>query len=285
MESQFLIQGFRQGFSIGYQGLINRQSKSNNIPFTKGVGDRQDMWQKIMAEVDASHVAGPFREIPFMNYIQSPIGLIPKHGGKTRLIFHLSYNFTQDPNDASLNHFTPRQMCSVHYNDLDFAVRCCLKTNARARSQSRSGMETGLVYLAKTDLRMAFCMLPVKKGDWKWLVFKAVDPQTGNIMYFVDKCLPFAASISCTLFQRFSNALHHILTVITGTKYTITNYLDDFLFTEISQSTCNKMVSDFIEICKKINLPIAHDKTKYATTSIIFLGILLDGEHDFGDPY
>ena len=276
VKAKFLIQGFRQGFSIGYQGPANRQSRSNNIPFTKGVGDRQEMWQKIMTEVDANRVAGPFAQIPFASYIQSPIGLIPKHGGKTRLIFHLSYNFTQNPNDASLNHFTPKHMCSVHYNDLDYAVCCCLKTEARARS-SHTG--SGSVYLAKTDLRMAFRMLPVKKEHWRWLVFKAVDPQTGKTMYFVDKCLPFGASISCALFQKFSNALHHILAVITGTKYTITNYLDDFLFTEIMQNRCNKMVSNFSKICEDINLPIVHDKTEYATTRIIFLGILLDGEH------
>ena len=45
-----------------------------------------------MKEVKEGRYAGPFESIPFDSYIQSPIGLVPKDGGKdTRLIFHLSY--------------------------------------------------------------------------------------------------------------------------------------------------------------------------------------------------
>ena len=46
--------------------------------------------EQIDEEVKVGRVAGPFAEIPFENYIQSPIGLVPKSGGdQTRLIFHL----------------------------------------------------------------------------------------------------------------------------------------------------------------------------------------------------
>ena len=40
-ESEFLINGFKEGFDIGYQGPENRQSQAHNIPFTPGVGCRQ----------------------------------------------------------------------------------------------------------------------------------------------------------------------------------------------------------------------------------------------------
>ena len=58
-----------------------------------GVGNETEMWNKIMKDVSAKRVAGPFDKIPFTNFIQSPIGLVPKAGNKTRLIFHLSFNF------------------------------------------------------------------------------------------------------------------------------------------------------------------------------------------------
>ena len=90
-ETQFLVNGFRHGFDIGYNGPTIRQSESRNIPFT--VGNEIEMWNKIMKEVKMKRVAGPFEKIPFDNYIQSPIGLVPKARNKTRLIFHLSYNF------------------------------------------------------------------------------------------------------------------------------------------------------------------------------------------------
>ena len=70
-------------------------------------------------------VAGPFKQIPFQNYIQSPIGLVPKAGGATRLIFHLSYDFKDGL--RSVNFHTPKELCSVKYKDLDFAVSTILQ--------------------------------------------------------------------------------------------------------------------------------------------------------------
>ena len=92
-----------------------------------GVGDKVDLWNKIMKEVEAKRVAGPFDEIPFENYIQSPVGLVPKAGNKTRMIFHLSYIFGVDEEDVSVNQATLREDCTVKYNDLDTAVCNCLQ--------------------------------------------------------------------------------------------------------------------------------------------------------------
>ena len=37
------------------------------------------------------------------------------------------------------------------------------------------------------------------------------------------------------------------------------------------------MTTEFVQLCKDLNIPIAEDKTVWATTLLIFLGILLDG--------
>ena len=128
-ESRFLIQGSLTGFPIGYQGPTVRHSTARNIPSTLGVGDKVDMWNKIMKEVSEGRVAGPYREgqPPYQNYIQSPIGLVPKSSGKTRLIFHLSHNFSDCEDEKSLNYFMPQELCTTKYNDLDYAVRTCFK--------------------------------------------------------------------------------------------------------------------------------------------------------------
>ena len=126
-EIRFLEKGFTEGFDIGYQGPELRQSESSNIPLT--VGSKTELWNKLIKEVNLKRVAGPYEQIPFDNYIQSPISLVPKAGSsKTRLIFHLSYNFNKGkwPEDMSLNYHTPREKCSVHYNDMDDAIRACL---------------------------------------------------------------------------------------------------------------------------------------------------------------
>ena len=65
--------------------------------------------------------AGPFKVPPYEDdFIQSPIGSVPKSGRKTRLIFHLSYK-SKNGNE-SVNFWTPEEDCSVKYNDLDEAV-------------------------------------------------------------------------------------------------------------------------------------------------------------------
>ena len=56
---------------------------------------------------------------------------------------------------------------------------------------------------AKSDMSMAFRNIPLDKKSWNWLVLKAEHPRTGAMCYFVDKCLPFGASISCAIFQAF----------------------------------------------------------------------------------
>ena len=91
-ETEFLIKGFSQGFHIGYQGPQDRCDTAPNL--TLQVGTNEDIWEKIMKDVKQGRYAGPFDTILYNNYIQSPIGLVPKKGSdQTRLIFHLSYDF------------------------------------------------------------------------------------------------------------------------------------------------------------------------------------------------
>ena len=92
--------------------------------------------------------------------------------------------------------------------------------------------------------------------------------------YFIDKCLPFGASISCSIFQGFSDAIAHIMQFKTGRKPI--NYLDDFLFLAFLKIYCNQQIETFLEICERINFPIALEKTEWASERITFLGLLID---------
>ena len=258
-ETEFLIDGFRNGFDLGYRGPENIKQSSNNLKFT--IGDKIELWNKVMKEVKEKRYAGPFKEIPFENYIQSPIGLVPKDGGKkTRLIFHLSH-----PRDLikgmSINQGTPKELCTVKYKEFDQAVRLCLAEGKGC-------------YMGKSDMTSAFRHLAMKKEFWKFLVMKAQNPEDGLWYYFVDKCMPFGASISCSHFQRFSNAIAHIVSYYT--KKGNINYLDDFFFTHIIKMLCNQQISKFLEICENINFPVSMEKTFWATTKITFLGLLID---------
>ena len=262
-KTKFLVNGFKNGFDIEYRGPLTRQDRSRNIPFS--VGNEKILWEKIMKEVKAKRYAGPFDEIPFRNFMQSPIGLVPKSGGQTRLIFHLSFDF--GPENRSLNFHTPEDLCKVKYNDLDYALKTIFKLDS-----------TLPIYCAKTDIQSAFRVLPLKRSCYRWLIMMAKNPNTGKKVFFVEKNLPFGASISCFLFQEFSNCLKHIFEYHMGRKMLVTNYLDDFLFVENTKESCNFMVRSFLRICETVGVPIANEKTEWGSTKMIFLGILIDGE-------
>ena len=212
-----------------------------------------------MKEVKENRYAGPFEHIPFDNYIQSPIGLVPKNGGKdTRLIFHLSYPRGRG---TSVNANTPAEICSVKYPDFNEAIQLCLR-------QGKS------CHIAKSDMQSVFRNLGIKPEHWKYLVMKAVSPLDGKTYYFVDKCLPFGASISCLHFHRFSNAVKHIVQYKISKK--LVNYLDDFLFAALMKLMCNNQVKDFLAVCALINFPVSLEKTFRGTTKLTFLVLLID---------
>lgn len=59
--------------------------------------------------------------------------------------------------------------------------------------------------VARLDIKNAFRLLPVHKSDFQLLGYRI----QGKI--FVDKCLPFGCSISCSKFEKFSTFLEWAL--------------------------------------------------------------------------
>ena len=273
-ETEFLVDGFKNGFDFHYHGPCDRSDTSHNLPFR--VGDKYDLWEKVMKEIKAKRFAGPYVKIPYRKFIQSPIGLVPKVGGQTRLIFHLSYNF-----DCynSFNYYTPEEYCSVTYQDLDYAVKCCLAwcgTNMD-ETDGADNDENCQIFLSKADIHSAFRVILGQQSGWPWTILKVTHPVTGRVYYCIDKNLLFGASISCALFQRFSNALHHLVEVFSGCPLSATNYLDDYLFCAPSKQECNALVSIFMQITHDLGLTVAEEKTEWGTERLIFLGILIIG--------
>ena len=257
--SEELVSGFTNGFDLGYRGPENVQQTSRNLKFT--IGDEIELWNKVMKEVKENRYAGPFEDIPFDNYIQSPIGLVPKDNGtKTRLIFHLSHARNRELG-VSVNGFTPEDLTKVKYKTFEEAVQMCIKEGIGC-------------YVGKSDMTSAFRHFGILKKHWKYLVMKAKNPMNKKWYYFVDKCMPFGASISCAHFQKFSDAIAHI--VRHNTKKDNVNYLDDFFFCALLKAFCDGQINTFLKICASINFPVSMEKTFFGTTKLTFLGLLID---------
>ena len=97
---------------------------------------------------------------------------------------------------------------------------------------------------------------------------------TGKIWYFADKCLPFGASISCAIFQEFSNSVAFIIKY--RTKKPLVNYLDDYFFAALKKLLCDSQVKTFLKICEFIKFPVSLEKTVWGTTILTFLGLMID---------
>ena len=84
--------------------------------------------------------------------------------------------------------------------------------------------------LAKVDIADAFRLLPVHPDNHNLLGFKF------KWRYYFDTCLPMGCAASCKIFERFSDAIVHILHAQYNVELII-KVLDDFLF--ISQINSN----------------------------------------------
>ena len=257
VKTDYLVKGFTEGFDLDYQGGLRGVRRfTPNLKLR--IGSLEELWNKVMKEVELGRFAGLFKEPPFEHFVQSPIGLVPKDKGKkTRLIFHLLYPRTGE----SVNSGIPKSSCTVKYPDFEKAVQLCIQEGVGCS-------------IAKSDMSSAFRHVPLKKDQWYLLVMKAVHPISNMIFYFVDKCLPFGSSISCAIFQAVSDAIAYI--VRCRVKKSNVNYLDDYLFAAALRESCNYQVRVFLDICEQINFPVALEKTFWGTTILVFLGLLLD---------
>ena len=166
-----ILNGFSFGFPLYYTGPRHPRDAHN----LKSVRDRPEVVrQKIMKEVEAGRVAGPFDTRPLPALRVSPLGLVPKKElGEYRLIHHLSY-----PPGKSLNDFIDPKLCSVQYTQFDAAINMV------------HDLGKGCL-LGKSDIKSAFRLLPVSAFDYDQLGFMF------DGKFYFDKAMPFGCSIAC----------------------------------------------------------------------------------------
>lgn len=80
-------------------------------------------------------------------------------------------------------------------------------------------------YLAKTDIKSAFRILPVHRDDYILLGFSWKEK------FYYDLCVPMGCASSCAIFERFSSAMEWIEIQKLGC-HGVVHILGDFLFIE-----------------------------------------------------
>ena len=84
------------------------------------------------------------------------------------------------------------------------------------------------------------------------------------------------AAVSCSLFEKFSSALHWYTEFCSQDK-NIIHYRDDFLFgVEDNTTQCFDTLTTFQKVCQKWGVPLAEEKTVISVKTLMFLGIKFD---------
>ena len=109
--ADYLINGFRFGFDIGYTGPRFPWVSKN---LASSISNSLAVSQATQKELSWGHIAGPFKEPPFPNLHCSPLGAVPKKDGSYRLIIDLS-----SPPGKAVNDFISKDDFSVTFSSFD----------------------------------------------------------------------------------------------------------------------------------------------------------------------
>ena len=161
----YVITGFKQGFSPKYQGpRVNRQPKNLKSAFQF----KDKLWNSLMKEVQLGQMIGPFSLQPIEPLICLLIGMVEKkNSSDMRRITHLSY-----PKGSSINAFIDPADAETHYQTFEAAVNLVAKAVQGA-------------FMVKEDFKSAFRNVPLAFSELNLLGIK-VDGK-----YFIDCVLPF----------------------------------------------------------------------------------------------
>ena len=130
-------------------------------------------------------------------------------------------------------------------------------------------------FLAKTDIKSAFRLIPVHPDDYELLGMK------WEGKYYYDKVLSFGLRSAPAIFNKLSDALEWILINKCNISF-VCHILDDFLLIETpanltqSDSACQQSLNSMLSIFESIRIPIAPGKTQGPSQMLEFMGILLD---------
>ena len=153
---------------------------------------------------ELGRILGPFENPPLPNFCTSGLGLVPKHDGGWRIIYHLSA-----PPNSSINHFINPDDYSLSYCSIDDAYDFI------------NQLGPGTLF-SKVDLKDAFRLIPINPSDWNLLGIH------WRNKFYIDTCLPLGLRSAPYLFDRLSRAIHWVLTNNYGVHHLV-HYLDDFL--------------------------------------------------------
>ena len=247
---QYFLTSISNGFQIRFHGTSLQSAKKNLVSVATHPEVVEDY---LKHELSLGRMSGPYPISLCPKVHVNRFGVIPKshQPGKWRLITDLSHPQGQSVNDGISSH-----LCSLTYVTINDAI-------ANIVLLGRGSM------LAKIDIKSAFRLLPVHPIDRHLLAVKWRES------IYIDHCVPFGLRSAPKLFTILADLLAWIGQNL-GISYLI-HYLDDYLTMEPPQSSlCQRNLEIFTRLCKDLGVPLASEKLEGPSTSLSFLGLILD---------
>ena len=247
----YILSGLQHGFRIGAQQAAQLRSTTTNM--LSAIQNPQVIGDYLRKELEAGNIFGPFNPHTITDLHTNRFGVIPKkhQPGKWRLITDLSF-----PEGASVNDAIDSSLCSLVYTSVEHVAEVALKLGPGS-------------LLAKIDIKSAYRLIPVHPLDRHMLGM-----QWEGLAY-VDGMLPFGLRSAPKIFNAVADALEWCIAKQGVTH--IFHYLDDFLVMGPPQSdACKANLHTLQTVCARLGVPLAPEKQEGPTTTLTFLGIVID---------
>ena len=252
--ADYILKGIAGGFRIGFSySNVHLRAVGRNMPSARS--HPQPVEEFLRRECVAGRIVGPLNARCFPQIHTSRFGVIPKSNqpGKWRLILNLSA-----PDGFSANDGVDPELCSLRYTTVDDAVAGILHLGCGS-------------LLAKVDIEAAYRIIPVHPED-RWLLGMRWQ---GSL--FVDTVLPFGLRSAPKVFTAVADALEWCFRQA-GVSYS-QHYLDDFLtMGPPARDRCAANLGLIRAEWSRLGVPLKEEKVEGPTTSLSFLGSVLDSE-------
>ncbi len=146
-KTKYLVQGFKQGFCIGHKGTLAKGNPKNH----RIVAQYPHVIAHKLKELCQGRIAGPFKTKPVKNFINNPLGLVPKTTESGDCLLELypgvpsSYHMITDLKKSGVNATIPKDCSSVKYVKFDRIIEHCIRKGPGC-------------CLARTDILSAFSL-------------------------------------------------------------------------------------------------------------------------------
>ena len=124
--------------------------------------------------------------------------------------------------------------------------------------------------MSKLDIKSAFRSIPVHPSDWELLGMK------WQGLYYFDTVLPLGLRSVPYLFYQFPCMLEWVIKTKFGVP-NVVHILDDIFFVaKPPRSGCFTALCNILWLFTELDIPVAPGKAFPPTTSLEFMGVLLD---------